>query len=122
MKIVTFIISIVSLVSCSTRKMEEKRIMAMESWKGRNVSELSEHRYFKTLERRKVPHDDGVENWIFKHQTKFQSDAYCQSLGGCMGMPQYNCEFAFSVKNNIIQGMDQTGGCPGTSTIEPEKK
>lgn len=107
------------LASCSTRKMEEKRMLAQDAWKGRNVSELTTHRYFKTLDLRKVPHEAGTETWIFKHQTKFQTDAYCQSLGGCMGMPQYNCEYAFSVKENVIQGMEETGGCPGTSTIEP---
>ncbi len=116
------LILILITASCSSRKAVEKRLLAQEDWKGRNVSELKEHPYFQHLPITKIPHEDGIETWVLRDQSKFQTDAYCQSLGGCMGMPQYNCDNAFSVKDNVILGFDQSGGCPGPSTIEPRKK
>jgi hypothetical protein len=111
------------IASCSTpRKGEEKRMLAQEDWKGHNVADLKDHPYFKFLPVKKIPHEDGIETWVLKDQSKFQTGAYCQTLGGCMGMPQYNCDNAFSVKNDVILGYEQSGGCPGASTIEPRKK
>lgn len=108
---------------CSfVKKQEKNRLLAQEDWKGHNVSELKEHTYFKYLPVKKIKHEDGVETWILKDQSKFQTGAYCQGLGGCMGMPQYNCDNAFSVKDDMIIGFEQSGGCPGASTIEPRKK
>lgn len=118
----TTILLLVTTACSSPQKQEEKRTLALEDWKGHNVSELEEHRYFKFLPLKKIPHDGGIETWVYKDQSKFQTGAYCQSLGGCMGMPQYNCENIFSVKDGVILGFEQDGGCPGASTIEPGNK
>jgi hypothetical protein len=109
--------------SCSSQKeAQHKRALVKESWTGHPISELMEHPYFKDLLVKKVPHDNGIETWVFRQQTKFQTGAYCQSLGGCMGMPQYSCDNTFSVKKDVVIGFEQTGSCPGPSTIEPLKK
>ena len=70
----------------------------------------------------KIINNQGLETWIFKDQTPFQSSAYCQSLGGCQGMTIYNCESAFSVKDDEILGFEQSGICPGIKTSEWQNK
>lgn len=117
------LILFLAITACSTpQKQEERRLLAQEDWKGHKIEELKGHRYFKFLPVKKIPHDGGIETWVYKDQSKFHTGAYCQSLGGCVGMPQYNCENIFSVKDGIILGFEQDGGCPGASTIEPGNK
>lgn len=115
-----FILPTLLLPSCAANK--KKRALAWEDWKGRSTSELKEHPYFKILPITKKTHDDGNETWLLRDQSRFQSDAYCQSLGGCIGLPTYNCDNIFSVKNDLILGFEQKGSCPGTKTIEAQKK
>lgn len=121
-KLPLLLILFVAACSSYKEKVEKKQTLMEESWKGHNVAELREHPYFKDLSIKKVTHEGGIETWVFRQQTKFQTGAYCQSLGGCMGMPQYSCDNTFSVKNDVILGYEQTGGCPDTKTSEPLKK
>lgn len=107
--------------SCSTTTKEERDI-ALESWKGHSVEDLKKHSYFRELPVNKKKHQDGSETWILRDQSRYQTSAYCQSLGGCMGMPYYNCDNAFSIKDGIIQAFEQNGTCPPIKTIyAPEK-
>lgn len=94
----------------------------MEEWKGHSTDELMSHPYFRTLKVMKNEHDQGIETWIFRDQTRYQSSAYCQSLGGCMGLPYYNCDTAFSVQQGKILTAEQNGSCPPGNTIEVLKK
>lgn len=113
------------LLGCSHQKQEEidqKRILALESWKGHSTSELLKHHYFGHLPVKKVKHDDGLETWVFRDQTRYQSSAYCQSLGGCTGIPFYQCDNAFTVKDDLILEFKQNGSCPPVGAIEVEKK
>lgn len=110
------LLTLLLIYSCTSVK-ENKRL-AWESWKGRTTEELAKHPYFKQLPVTKIQHKDGMETWILRDQTKFQTDAYCQSLGGCIGIPIYNCNNAFSVKAGIILGFEQSGSCPGPKTIQ----
>lgn len=110
-------------VSCSSSKLREKQVKAWETWKGRPVSEVDEHPYFKNIKvKKKVKHEDGLETWVFKDQTPVQTSAYCQSLGGCISMPIYNCESAFSIQNGMVLGLEQTGTCPDLKTTSALKK
>ena len=109
-----FIIFLATLISCSSK---EQKTQAQNEWVGVSVSKLYEHPYFKNLPVSKVKNKSGIETWIFKDQSKFQTDAYCQSLGGCMGMPIYNCNNIFSVEDSIILDFKQSGSCPGVKTI-----
>lgn len=109
------------IVACSTPSKEEREV-ALESWKGHTVEELKKHSYFRDLPVNKKKHPDGTETWIYRDQTKYQSSAYCQSLGGCMGLPYYNCDNGFSIKNGVIIAYQQSGTCPPIKTIyAPEK-
>jgi hypothetical protein len=110
------------VMSCSTKKLKEKTLLVKEEWKGRSVEELKEHPYFKNLRVKKISHEDQTETWIYRDQSHIQTSAYCDSLGGCMGMPFYNCDTAFTIKNGVVEGVEQNGGCPGPKTIEPVKK
>lgn len=110
---------LITLSSCTSR---EKTVHALESWKGLNVSEIDKHPYFKNLKVIKVKHEKSPDTWIYKDQTPFQTGAYCQSLGGCLGMPSYNCENAFSVENDVIIDLERKGTCPGPRVIEATKK
>ncbi len=110
------------LVTACTSINREKKILAWEAWKGRPVSALEVHPYFKTLPVSKVKHEGGIETWILTDQARFETDAYCQSLGGCIGVPTTNCDNAFSVKEGLILGLEQNGSCRSLRTIEPPKK
>lgn len=88
-------------------------------WEGRDVSEIEEHKYFKHLPRKIVKNKSGIDTWIYRDQTRYHTDAYCQSLGGCISIPTYNCLNAFSVQDNTILDFDQEGTCPGINTIRP---
>jgi hypothetical protein len=107
------------LTSCASRQKEEK--VAWEAWRGHRVEEVLSHSYFRTLPLKKIQHDE-TETWIFRHQSKFQTDAYCQSLGGCMGMPYFNCDNAFSIKNKVVLDFEQKGSCPDLKLIKPDRK
>lgn len=109
------------LLSCASRS-DEKRVLVWEEWKGHAVEELKTHPYFKHLPIKKIIHPQGLQTWLLRDQSRFQSDSYCQSLGGCIGMPIYNCDNAFSVKEDVIMGFEQSGSCPGLKTIEVQKK
>jgi hypothetical protein len=104
------------ITSCANR--EKKKELILESWIGRPVEKLKSHPYFKNLPMKKIQHEGGIETWMYRDQTRFQTDAYCQSLGGCIGLPTYNCDHAFSVKDGKILGYDQNGNCPGASTVK----
>lgn len=110
------LILLITLVACA--KSEEKRKLAQSDWHGLEASALKDHKYFKTLPLKKIQNKSGIETWIFRDQTSFQTDAYCSSLGGCLGMPTYNCNNIFSVKDGIILDFEQNGSCPGVKTIE----
>lgn len=105
------------MISCSSVP-KEKVTVALESWKGRKATELDKHPYFKNIPLRKFKHPEGIEDWIFRDQTRFQTAAYCDSLGGCIGMPTYNCDIAFSVKEGIILGATESGTCPGPDIMK----
>ena len=107
---------VLCLMSCSSRS--ENKHLIWEEWKGQSTELLAQHPYFKNLPLKKVKHKDGLETWVFQDQTKFQTGAYCQSLGGCMGMPIYNCNNAFSVQAGKILGFERSGSCPNDSTVE----
>ncbi len=109
------------LVSCSQVN-QDKKVLAWEEWKGLPVAAISKNAYLKSLPITKVKHEDGLETWVLRDQARFQTGAYCQSLGGCMGMPMYNCDNAFSVKDDVILDFEQNGSCPGVSTIEAPRK
>lgn len=121
MKVLILPLLLLTGFSCTSVNRDEK-ILAWEEWKGRPVAALEEHPYFKTLPVSKIKHEDGLETWVLRDQARFQTDAYCQSLGGCIGMPTYNCDNAFSVKDGLILGYEQNGSCPGLKTIEAPKK
>lgn len=106
------------LYSCSTSP--EKQEEAFMQWDGLNVSEIEKHPYFKYLPRKIIKNKSGIDTWIYRDQTPYPTDAYCQSLGGCLGRPSYRCLNAFSVKDNIILDFDQEGTCPGINTIRPK--
>lgn len=110
-----------TLLSCTSVKHDQK-LLAWEEWKGLPTSALEKHGYFKQLPVEKLKHEDGLETWFLRDQARFQTSAYCQSLGGCIGMPTYFCDNVFSVKNGIIMGFEQNGSCPGIKTIEAPKK
>lgn len=107
------------LTSCATHKKNQK--LVWEAWKGRRVEEVLGHSYFRTLPLKKIHHAEN-ETWIFRQQSKFQTDAYCQSLGGCIGMPTYNCDNAFSIKDKIVLDFEQKGSCPELKIINPDRK
>jgi hypothetical protein len=117
-----FLLPLLTLLSCSSIKTEKKQNAAWDAWKGRPTSKLDEHPYFKHLKVKKIKNSSDIETWIFRDQSRFQTDSYCISIGGCIGMPIYNCDNVFSVKDNIILGFEQKGGCPGVKTIEVQKK
>lgn len=117
MKTILLIMILFSLFSCSST--QDQKELARESWKGRSTKELGKHPYFKHLPIKKVKHEYGLETWIFRDQSRFQSDSYCQSLGGCQGIPIYNCDNGFSIKDDVILGFEQTGSCPGPKVIAP---
>ena len=106
------------LFSCSTRKRDEKQAAAWSEWQGKSADEIRKHSYFKNLPLKKLKNQSGIETWILRDQTRFQTNAYCSSLGGCTGIPTYNCNNVFSVKENVILDFEQSGSCPGTKTIE----
>lgn len=101
--------------SCSS---QEKKQLKMDEWEGIKTSALEEHPYFKNLPLNKIKNKSGIETWVFRDQTRFQTDAYCQGIGGCLGLPTYNCNNIFSVQNEIILDFEQKGSCPGAKTIE----
>lgn len=113
-------LTLLFLIACAST--DEKRKVVWESWKGKTAKKLEKHPYFKHLPVQKVKHTSGLETWVFRDQSRFQSDSYCQSIGGCLGMPIYNCDNAFSIKNNIILGYEQNGTCPPVKVIEASKK
>jgi hypothetical protein len=106
------------IFSCSTSKKKEE---ALSEWKGKPSSDLYSHPYFGTLPHEKITHKNGPDTWIFKDQSKYQTDAYCSSLGGCIGLPTYNCLNSFSIEKGKIIGVQQDGSCPGESTIKYKK-
>lgn len=109
------------LAACSTTTQEQREV-ALESWKGHTVEDLKKHSYFRDLPVNKKKHPEGTETWIFRDQSRYQTSAYCQSLGGCMGLPYYNCDSAFSIKDGVILAYQQNGTCPPIKTIyAPEK-
>lgn len=112
---------ILAITSCTSINQDDK-IRAWEAWKGQPVSALEKHPYFRTLPVTKVKHEDGLETWVLKDQGRYQTSAYCQSLGGCLGMPTFFCDSAFSVKDHVILGLEQNGTCPALKTIEVQKK
>ena len=109
------------LLACSTSTPKDKKI-ALEDWNGHTTEELMSHPYFRTLGLTKKSHKNGTETWIFRDQSRYQSSAYCQSLGGCMGIPIYQCDTAFSIEGNKILTAQQSGSCPPAKTIEVLKK
>lgn len=115
------LLCLITLGACSTTKEEDQQV-ALEEWKGHETEELKDHPYFGYLPLNKKKHPDGRETWIFRDQSRYQSRAYCESLGGCMGMPYYNCDTAFSVKDHVIEAGQQNGTCPPVTTIEVQKK
>jgi hypothetical protein len=121
MKLLIWPFLLISHLSCTSVKKDEK-ILAWEEWKGRRVSALERHPYFKNLPITKMKHENGRETWLLRDQSRFQTDAYCQALGGCIGLPNYNCDNAFSVEDGIIVTFEQSGSCPGVKTIEVLKK
>jgi hypothetical protein len=122
MRILTTILIMTLYVSCSTPGRDEKRLRAWSKWKARTTTEIKEHPYFEHLTPKIINHDNKIQTWVFLDQSKFQSDSYCQSIGGCRGIPVYNCENAFSIKNDLVLGFEQRGVCPGIKTIEPLRR
>lgn len=112
-----FLLLVIIIFSACARN-EQKKELAQSDWKGLEASAILSHSYFKSLPHKIIKNKSGIETWIFRDQTRFQTDAYCSSLGGCAGMPTYNCNNVFSVQNNIILDFEQNGSCPGTKTIK----
>jgi hypothetical protein len=114
------ILILLFISSCSSTKKNQE--LAWEEWKGHSTSELAHHPYFKNIKLTKIKHEEGSETWLFKDQTPVQTGAYCESLGGCIGLPIINCSSAFSIKDDRIEGLQQSGTCPPIKLIAPEKK
>lgn len=102
----SIILLALGFISCA-RVDHDKKVLSWEDWKGLPVNSILENPYLKQLPITKVKHEDGLETWLLRDQSRFQTDAYCQSLGGCMGMPMYNCDNVFSVKENVILAFEQ---------------
>lgn len=117
MKNVLMLAIVSLLLSCSSTENQKK--VAWESWISRPVKEIEKHPYFRNLPVKKIKHANGIETWLYRDQSRFQSDSYCQSLGGCQGLPIYNCDNAFSIQDGIILGFEQNGSCPGPKVILP---
>jgi len=112
-----FIISLVFL-SCSYRRNEEPR----RGWEGKTKKEITRHPYFKNLKIKKVTSSNEREQLIFIDQTPFQTGAYCQSLGGCLRLPSYNCQYQVDLEKELIQKFHPIGVCPSHKTTEPLKR
>lgn len=106
------------LLGCSSTTQTEEAHQ-LGKWAGKPISKLMEHPYFKTLPKKESSQEDGYKTLLFTNQSKFQTGAYCQSLGGCMGMPTYNCQHLVKYKDEIISGIEQMGICPSTDTTSP---
>lgn len=117
---ITRMLIFLTLFACASKSPE--KIYALNAWKGKGSNKLQAHPYFGTLPLVKKSHEEGIETWIFRDQSKFQTNAYCQSLGGCMGMPVMNCDHAFSIRDGLILGYDQAGTCPDSAVIEVSRK
>lgn len=109
---------LIGLLASCTSLNQDKKDLAWEKWKGLPVSSLDKHPYFKQLPVSKIQHSEGHETWLYKDQSRFQTGAYCQSMGGCVGVSIYNCENAFSIKDGLILSYEQKGSCPSLKTIE----
>lgn len=115
----TFSTLLLLILSACTSLNHDKKVLVWERWKGLPISALDKHDYFKKLPVTKISHADGNETWLFRDQTKYQTGAFCQSMGGCTGIPFYSCDNNFSVKDGFILSLEQSGSCPGLKTIEP---
>ena len=115
MKLIPFLFLLI-ISACTHFK--KKQISAQESWKGHSTNELKNHSYFQNLPIKKKINNDDTQTWLLRDRSKYQSKAYCQSLGGCMGLQAYNCDNIFTVKDEIILSFEQKGSCPGPKTIE----
>jgi hypothetical protein len=107
------------LSSCS--QLTKKEHLARKSWNNRSIQEISQHPYFKNLPIRKTIMSDGYEKWLLQEEPRYQTKSYCNSLGGCLGIPSYDCESVFIVKDEIIVSLDQRGNCPSAQTIENKR-
>lgn len=112
------LLALLGFTACSSRT-DTEEAHELARWNGKSIKELREHSYFRNLPQKESEQQDGSKTIIFTNQTKFQTDAYCQSLGGCIGLPTYNCQHVVKYKNDIVTGIEQLGTCPGTSTTSP---
>lgn len=104
--------------ACSSRT-DTEEAHELARWNGKPLKELLDHPYFKHLPKKETIHQDGSKTILFTDQSKFQTDAYCQSLGGCIGLPNYLCQHVVKHKNDLITGIEQLGTCPGATTTSP---
>ena len=118
MHIFFLFITLLSLLSCRSKSPTEET-HEMQKWVGKSVSVLQKHPYFKNLPTKHFNHEGEAKSVLFTNQSKFQTGAYCQSLGGCIGLPVYNCQHVVKYKNDIITGIEETGTCPEAATIGP---
>lgn len=113
---VKFSLILVLLLSCSHHNGKDTSVSSQ--WRGKFQDELLEHPYFKNLKVIKTQSQQRSQ-WRYIDQTPFQTGAYCQSLGGCLGLPSYNCQYQFNLKGIVIEEFEMSGVCPPRKTIEP---
>ncbi len=92
-----------------------------QQWKGKTLSELEQQSYFQTL-----PHKDkeGKDDAIVRTYTrrgKFQTKAYCQSLGGCDGIDSGDCYHVFTIRKGIVRSYKQQGNCRSDNRLDRAK-
>jgi hypothetical protein len=106
------------LFLCSCTQIKKKEQLAQKSWNKHSIHEISQHPYFKNLSIHKTILRNGDEKWLLKDAPRYQSKSYCDSLGGCMGIPTYDCESVFTVRSDTIVSLEQKGNCPSAQTVE----
>lgn len=99
MKVLIFLL----ILACSSTPEYEE----LGSWLGKTPHDLNAHPYFKGL-----PSTIRGDIYFFEDQTRPHSAAYCASLGGCEGLPIWDCQYLFQVKENRIIEARMTGTCP----------
>lgn len=98
-------------LACSSTAPKKERL---PQWIGKTAVDLNQHPYFKGL-----PSTVKGNTWLFEHLTRPESAAYCASLGGCAGLPVWDCHFEFKTESNRIVEAYKYGTCPENGELFP---
>lgn len=115
---VKFFALLLSILSCSHQRANS----GPSGWEQKTKEELLRHPYFKNLKVKQVSASNEREQLLFFDQTPFQTGASCQGLGGCLGLPSYNCQYQILLIKNKIHEFNSVGVCPPRKTTEPLKR